>query len=79
MLNIFLQFNLAIFYKLTILDNQLKFKFEISNNEKYKVDGYLNNIVYTKKLAKQLLKLYYQVLQKSYSKKENIWELVLNI
>ena len=39
------------YYKKKKTNNtQLDFKFKISNNEKYKVDGIWNHVVYTKKL-----------------------------
>ena len=53
---------------------ELEPEFDISNNKKYKVEIIKDNIVYVKKTEEHLPGLYYLVFQKSYSKKENIWE-----
>ena len=59
---------------------QLDFEFEASNNEKYKVDDFWDSPIYAKKsIIGQLPGLYYLILWKGYSKKENIWEPVLAI
>ena len=53
-------------------DTQPDFKFEIGNNKEYKIDGIENSAVYAKKsITDQLLRLYYLVLWKSYTQKEN--------
>ena len=49
----------------------MQLEFEVDDNKEYKVEGIWNSAVYTKELAGQLLKLYYLVLWKSYSKEEN--------
>ena len=54
---------------------QLDFKFEASNDEKYKVDSIRDSVVYAKELTTgQLLELYNLILWKSYPDKENTWE-----
>ena len=53
--------------------NNMQLKFEVINNEKYKIDGIWNSVFYAKELAiRQLLKLYYLVLWKSYPEDKNI-------
>lgn len=47
-------------------------KFETGNDKKYKVEAIQHNKVYTKKVDKYLLGLYYLVAWKNYPKKENI-------
>ena len=37
-------------------------EFEADNNKEYKIEGIQDNIVYVKKLVRQLLRLYYLVL-----------------
>ena len=61
-------------------DTQLDFKFEASNDEKYKIDNSWDSVVYAKDLTiGQLPELYYQVLWKSYSEEKNIWKPALAI
>ena len=61
-------------------DTQLDFKFEASNDEDYKVDGIQDSAVYAKEsIIGQLPGLYYLVLWKGYSEKENTWEPTLAI
>ena len=63
--------------KKQINNNQLKFK--VSNNEKYKINGIWDIIVYIKKLViKYLLRFYYLILKKN-DLKNNILEHVLII
>ena len=65
--------------KRQINNKQLDFEFETGNNKEYKIYGIWDNIVYAKKLAEQLLGLYYLVLWKSCPEEENIWEPTLAI
>lgn len=37
-------------------------KFEVSNNQKYKIKAISNSAIYTKKTNKYLLKLYYLII-----------------
>lgn len=53
--------------------------FKISDNVKYKIEVIWDKVVYTKELkVEHLLRLYYLILQKNYSKK-NTWESALAI
>lgn len=49
-------------------------EFEVSNNKEYKVEVIQNSTVYTKKVDKHLLGLYYLVVWKGYPEEENTWE-----
>ena len=52
---------------------QLDYKFEAGNNEKYKIDGIEDSVVYAKEsITSQLPELYYLILWKDYFEKENI-------
>lgn len=52
-----------------------KLELEASNDKKYKVEAIRKSAVYTKKFAKdQLLRLYYIVFWKDYTKSKNIWK-----
>ena len=54
--------------------NDIQLEFEATNNKKYEVDGIWKNAIYTKEwIIKQLPRLYYLVLWKSYLKKKNNW------
>lgn len=56
-------------------NSQLKFQFEVSNNKIYEIDDIWNSAVYAKELViKYLLKFYYLIFWKNYSKKENTWQ-----
>ena len=65
--------------KVRINDMQLDFEFEAGNDKKYEVDGIRDSSVYARESAGQLPKLYYLVLWKGYSEKENTWEPALAI
>lgn len=45
---------------------------DLGNDKEYKVEVTQNNAVYTKKVDRYLLGLYYLVVWKSYLEKENI-------
>ena len=59
--------------------NNMQLEFTVGNNKEYKVEGIQDSAIYTKKLARQLLGLYYLILWKSYLEEENIWEPILAI
>ena len=50
----------------------MQLEFEAGNNKKYKIERIQDSAIYARKLARQLLGLFYLVLWKSYSEKENI-------
>ena len=52
-------------------DMQLNFEFEAGNNKEYKVEGIQDSAIYAKESVEQLPGLYYLIMWKSYSKKEN--------
>ena len=60
-------------------DTQLDFKFEAGNDKKYKVDSIRDSVVYAKKLAGQIQRLYYLVLWKGYPQEKNTWVSTLAI
>ena len=63
-----------------VYNMQLNFKFKAGNNEKYKVDGIWDSIVFAKEsITGQLPKLNYLVLWKGYSETKNTWEPALVI
>ena len=49
-------------------------KFEIDNDNEYKIEANQDSVVYTKKTGGHLLGLYYLVTWKSYLKEKNTWE-----
>ena len=72
---LFISIRTKYYKKRQLNDTQLDFEFKTGNNEKYEIDGIWDSMVYAKKsTTNQLPKLYYLVLWKGYSKKENICE-----
>ena len=57
----------------------MQLEFEAGDNKEYEVDGIQNSAVYAKESVSQLPGLYYLVLWKGYSEKENTWEPALAI
>ena len=57
----------------------MQLEFEAGNDKEYEVNSIWDNAVYAKELTEQLPRLYYLVLWKNYSKKENTWEPLLAI
>ena len=57
-------------------------EFEMGNNKECKIEVIWDNIVYTKKVDKYILELYYLLIWKDYPEKKNIWKpssLVMNL
>ena len=53
----------------------MQLEFEAGNDKEYEIDGIWDSAVYARESAGQLSGLYYLVLWKGYSEKENTWEL----
>ena len=61
-------------------ENVTQLEFEVDDDAKYKLEIIENSMIYVKKSeAEYLPRLYYQILQKNYSKKKNILKPVLAV
>ena len=60
-------------------NNKTKLNARDNKNKKYKIITICNSLLYRKKLADDLPRLYYRVFQISYLEENNIWEFTLAI